>query len=150
VVLEKTICSIFETRRSLEKALKLKRHGKLTKRILYQRPQVVSVKTICSIFKIKRFLLKAHNRTKSFLESSGCRTRPLKPADINPSSLKWVKIRKKFSSELMVQIKQKSVYGVENPRPNSFLGGLKSHGTLTKLILYQRPQVVSEKKGMAS
>jgi len=148
VVLEKTICSIFKTRRSLEKAPKLKRHGKLTKRILHQRPQVVSEKMICSIFKITKFLLKAHNCTKSFLESSGCRTRPLKPADINPSSLKWVNIRKKFSLELMVQIKHKSVYGVETPHPNSFLGGLKI--TRTKLILHQRSQVVSEKNGMAS
>jgi len=35
-----------------------------------------------------------------------------KPADINPGSLKWAKIGKYFSSELMVQIKQKKVRGV--------------------------------------
>jgi len=28
------------------------------------------------------------------------------------------------SSELMIQIRQKGVYGVENPLPRSFLGGL--------------------------
>ena len=46
-----------------------------------------------------------------------------KPADINPSSLKWVKIKVHVSSELLVQIKQKRVHGVENPLPRSFLGG---------------------------
>jgi len=46
-----------------------------------------------------------------------------KPADINPGSLKWVIIRKYFSSELMVQIKQKGVYGVETLLPRNFLGG---------------------------
>ena len=32
-----------------------------------------------------------------------------------------------FSSELIVQIKQKGVYGVENPLPRSFLGGIDTH-----------------------
>jgi len=44
------------------------------------------------------------------------------PAEINPGSLKWMEIRKYFSSELMRQIKQKNVYGVENPLSRSFLG----------------------------
>jgi len=62
-------------------------------------------------------------RTKRLLESSGCRTRPLKPSDINLGSLKWVKIKMHVSSELMVQIRTNRAYGVETPFSNSFLGG---------------------------
>jgi len=76
-------------------------------------------------------------RTKSFLESSGCR--PWKPAVINPGALKWVKIRKPFSSELMVQIKQQSVYGVEAMHATSCLGGVYvciSNNTYTHIYIY--------------
>jgi len=64
-------------------------------------------------------------RTESLLESSGVEPVHWKPADINPGSLKWVKIKMHFSSELIVQIKQKKVYGVETPLPRSFLGGYR-------------------------
>jgi len=37
-----------------------------------------------------------------------------KPVDVNPVSLKWVETRRYLSSELMVQTKQKKVYGVES------------------------------------
>ena len=47
-----------------------------------------------------------------------------KPADINPGSLKWVKISMYFSRKRMVQIKQKGVYWVENPLTRSFMGGV--------------------------
>ena len=43
--------------------------------------------------------------TKSFLESSGYRTRLLKTSRFQPGSLKLVRIKRYFSSELMVQIK---------------------------------------------
>jgi len=53
------------------------------------------------------------------------KTRPLTTSGYEPRhSLKWVKIRKYFSLELMVQIKQKRVYRVENLLPKSFLGGV--------------------------
>ena len=62
--------------------------------------------------------------TKILLESRGYRTRPLKLADIDPRSLTLDLLGKWFNSELMVQIKPKSVYGVENPHPRIFLGGI--------------------------
>jgi len=40
------------------------------------------------------------------------------------------------SSELMVQIKQKSVYGVEIPPPRSFLGGIEVVEVLCKFFVY--------------
>jgi len=43
--------------------------------------------------------------------------------DINPGSLNGYKWEMPFSSELIVQIKQKGVYRVQNPLPRSFLGG---------------------------
>jgi len=47
-----------------------------------------------------------------------------KLADIDPRSLTLDLLGKWFNSELMVQIKPKSVYGVENPHPRIFLGGI--------------------------
>jgi len=56
-------------------------------------------------------------RTKGFLESSGCQPRPLTTSGYQPRLTQWVKIPMHVSSELMVQIKEKGVHGVENPLP---------------------------------
>ena len=49
-----------------------------------------------------------------------------KAADFDPGSHKFVKIGKQFSSELLVQNEQNSVYGVETPHPRSFVGSGQS------------------------
>ena len=63
-------------------------------------------------------------RTKSFLESSGCRTRPLKTRGYQPRLTQMGENHKVLQFQLMVQIKQKGVWGVENLLPRSFLGGV--------------------------
>jgi len=64
-------------------------------------------------------------RTKSFVESRGCPTGPLDRYHRipPPAHAIVVHIGKYVSSEFMVQIKQKGVYGVEVPPPRSFVGG---------------------------
>jgi len=78
-----------------------------------------------------------YTRTKgagAFWNRVGVESVHRKPADINPGSLKWLKIKIHVSSELMVQIKQKGVYGVENPLSRSLLVGLESLDLETTLI----------------
>jgi len=64
-----------------------------------------------------------HNRTKSFLEYWGCRTRqPGRTWLIRPGAV-LVLIQKTLGWELMVQIKLKGVIRVESPSPRSFWCG---------------------------
>ena len=60
--------------------------------------------------------------TTTFLESSGYRTRPLKISGYRPRLTQIGENPKQLSSEFRVQIKQESVYGVDNPHPRRFLG----------------------------
>ena len=71
------------------------------------------------------------DRTKifveSFVESSGCRTRPLKIREYRPRlTCQWYTSGMDVSSESMVLMKQATGYGVENPHARSFLGGEES------------------------
>jgi len=83
------------------------------------------------------FLRIIHILSKSARKSSwnpaGVEPVHRKPSDINPGSLKWVKISMYFSRKLMVQIKQKGVYGVENSLPRSFMGGA---GIIFVVLIY--------------
>ena len=60
--------------------------------------------------------------TNTFLESSGYRTRPLKISGYQPRRTQIGENLKQLSPKFRVQIKQKSVYGVDNPHPRRFLG----------------------------
>jgi len=59
----------------------------------------------------------SHSRTKSFLEPSGYRTCPLKTSGYRPRLTQMGGNWKVVYFEFMSQIKQKSVYGAENPHP---------------------------------
>ena len=67
--------------------------------------------------------LKPLFRTKSFLESSGCRTHPLKTSGYWPRSNGW-KSKGPVLFEMMVQIKTKVGHGVETPPPRSLWCGV--------------------------
>jgi len=76
--------------------------------------------------------------TTGFLESSGCRTRPLKTGGYQPrltrNGYKW---EMPASSELMVQIIwKKGVYGVENPLPRIFFDGETHKGSQRDIYIY--------------
>ena len=81
--------------------------------------------------KILKSQLDSHRRTKTFVEPSGCWTRQQgstwgrNPGRVLPEDLGvfWHTFVCPFSSELMVQIKQKTGHGVENPLPRSFWCG---------------------------
>ena len=75
------------------------------------------------------------SRTKSFIESIGCRTRPLERVGIDSGLLiiirnrpwftfYWYKSEMRVRSELMVQINQRGGTGVETPPPRRFVGGV--------------------------
>jgi len=74
------------------------------------------------------------DRTKSFLESRGCRTRRLETSEYGRRLTDWwCKSESMFIP--MLHIKHKGAYGVENLPPTTFLDGVEmSRTTLVYLL----------------